>query len=72
MAGTRKVSVVHPFPGYVVDEPYREYSAPWFGYRKGLKGGSWASPASLRRLGFRNFFTPERDDVIAGLRTCAS
>ena len=62
----------YPFPGYVVDEPYREYSAPWFGHRKVLKGGSWASPSSLRRTGFRNFFTPERDDVVAGLRTCAS
>ncbi|MEZ4442009.1 MAG: selenoneine synthase SenA [Polyangiaceae bacterium] len=61
----------YPFPGYVVGEPYREYSAPWFGYRKVLKGGSHATPASLVRLGYRNFFTPERDDVIAGLRTCA-
>lgn len=62
----------YPFPGYVVDEPYREYSAPWFGHRKVLKGGSWASPSSVRRVSFRNFYTPDRDDVAAGLRTCTS
>jgi ergothioneine biosynthesis protein EgtB len=62
----------YPFPGYVVDEPYREYSAPWFGYPKVLKGGSWASPPSLARPGFRNFFRPDRDDVFAGFRTCST
>ena len=60
-----------PFPGYVVDEPYREYSEPWFGKPKVLKGGSWATPPSLANRTFRNFFAPDRNDVFAGFRTCA-
>ena len=57
----------YPFPGYVVDRPYREYSAPWFGYRKVLKGGAFATRARLVHAGYRNFFTPDRRDVFRGL-----
>ena len=59
-----------PFPGFSAD-PYEDYSQPWFGTRKVLRGGSWAASARLARPLFRNFFTPERNDVIAGFRTCA-
>jgi iron(II)-dependent oxidoreductase len=61
----------YPFPGFVVDYPYREYSAPWFGYRKVLKGGAWATRARLAYNTYRNFFPPARNDVFAGFRTCA-
>lgn len=61
----------YPFPGYVVDYPYREYSAPWFGYRKVLKGGAWATRSRLAYNTYRNFFPPARQDVLAGFRTCA-
>jgi iron(II)-dependent oxidoreductase len=61
----------YPFPGYVVDYPYREYSAPWFGYRKVLKGGAWATRSRLAYNTYRNFFPPARADVLAGFRTCA-
>ena len=64
-------SAFYPFPGYLVDEPYREYSAPWFGYRKVLKGGAWATRARLAYNTYRNFFPPARHDVYAGFRTCA-
>jgi iron(II)-dependent oxidoreductase len=64
-------SAFYPFPGYIVDRPYREYSAPWFGYRKVLKGGAWATRGRLARNGFRNFFTPDRNDAVAGFRTCS-
>ena len=64
-------SEFYPFPGYVVDEPYREYSAPWFGYRKVLKGGSWATRSRFAWNTLRNFFQPDRRDVFAGFRTCA-
>ncbi|MBI4510408.1 MAG: ergothioneine biosynthesis protein EgtB [Deltaproteobacteria bacterium] len=60
-----------PFPGYVVDYPYREYSAPWFGYRKVLRGGAWATRARLVNNTYRNFFQPYRNDIFAGFRTCA-
>lgn len=64
-------SPFYPFPGFIVDSPYKEYSAPWFGYRKVLKGGAWASRSRLVHNTFRNFFLPDRRDVFAGFRTCA-
>jgi len=62
----------YPFPGYVVDIPYREYSAPWFGYRKVLKGGAWATRSRLAWITYRNFFQPYRRDIFAGFRTVPS
>jgi iron(II)-dependent oxidoreductase len=64
-------SSFYPFPGYVVDYPYQEYSAPWFGYPKILKGGSWATCSRLAYNTYRNFFPPGRRDIFAGFRTCA-
>jgi iron(II)-dependent oxidoreductase len=64
-------SAFYPYPGYVVDHPYREYSAPWFGYWRVLRGGCWATRARLIRNTYRNFFLPDRRDVFAGFRTCA-
>ena len=59
-----------PYPGFVID-PYKEYSEPWFGTHKVLRGGSFSTPARLMRPTFRNFYTPDRGDVFAGIRTCA-
>jgi iron(II)-dependent oxidoreductase len=59
-----------PFPGFEAD-PYEDYSRPWFDTRKVLRGGSWATSPRIARPGYRNFFTPERNDVITGFRTCA-
>jgi iron(II)-dependent oxidoreductase len=59
-----------PFPGFVLD-PYREYSAPWFGDHKILRGGSWATQSRLIRNTWRNFYQPHRRDIFAGFRTCA-
>ncbi|MFT5285534.1 MAG: iron(II)-dependent oxidoreductase [Planctomycetota bacterium] len=64
-------SPFEPFPGYVVDFPYREYSEPWFGTPKVLKGGSWATSTRLSNRSYRNFFPPTRNDIFAGFRTCA-
>ncbi|HLX78980.1 MAG TPA: selenoneine synthase SenA [Burkholderiales bacterium] len=63
-------SAFDPYPGFVLD-PYKEYSQPWFGTHKVLRGGSFATPARLMRPTFRNFYTPERGDVFCGFRTCA-
>jgi iron(II)-dependent oxidoreductase len=60
----------NPYPGFVCD-PYKEYSAPWFGNHKVLRGGCYATRASLLRNTWRNFYTPDRRDVLAGFRTCA-
>ena len=59
-----------PYPGFVLD-PYKEYSEPWFGSHKVLRGGSFATPRRLIRSTWRNFYTPDRYDVFAGFRTCA-
>lgn len=60
-----------PYPGFVRD-PYKEYSEPWFGTHKVLRGGSFATPARIARPHFRNFYTPDRADIFAGFRTCAA
>jgi len=59
-----------PYPGFVRD-PYVEYSEPWFGTLKVLRGGSFATPARLISNTWRNFYLPERGDIFAGFRTCA-
>ncbi|MBI4565520.1 MAG: ergothioneine biosynthesis protein EgtB [Planctomycetes bacterium] len=59
-----------PYPGFVAD-PYKEYSKPWFGTHKVLRGGCWATRGRLLRNTWRNFYTPDRRDVFAGFRTCA-
>ncbi len=63
-------SAFGPYPGFVCD-PYREYSEPWFGTHKVLRGGSFTTPARLVSNTWRNFYTPDRGDVFAGFRTCA-
>ena len=60
-----------PYPGFVVD-PYEEYSAPWFSSpHKVLRGGAWATRGRLLRTTWRNFYPPDRRDVLAGFRTCS-
>ncbi len=59
-----------PYPGFVRD-PYAEYSEPWFGNHKVLRGGCHATSAGLIRNTWRNFYTPDRRDVFAGFRTCS-
>jgi len=59
-----------PYPGFAAD-PYKEYSEPWFGTHKVLRGGCWATRGRLLRNTWRNFYTPDRRDVWAGFRTCA-
>ena len=59
-----------PYPGFEPG-PYKEYSEPWFGNHKVLRGGCWATSSRIARPAYRNFYTPDRRDVWAGLRTCA-
>lgn len=59
-----------PYPGFVAD-PYRDYSQPWFGTHKVLRGGAWMTRSRLIRNTWRNFYQPDRRDVWAGFRTCA-
>lgn len=59
-----------PYPGFSPG-PYRDYSAPWFGDHKVLRGGCWATRSLLITTTYRNFYRPDRRDVWAGFRTCA-
>ena len=60
-----------PFPGFTID-PYKEYSEPWFGgTHKVLRGGAFATRSRLIRNSYRNFYAPDRRDVLAGFRTCS-
>ena len=59
------------YPGFA-SFPYREYSEVFFGPEyKVLRGGSWASDASVRRATFRNWDYPIRRQIFAGLRCAA-
>lgn len=59
-----------PFEGFT-PHPYQEYSAPWWHTHRVLKGASWATPECLLDSRFRNFFTPNRNDLFCGFRSVA-
>lgn len=63
-------STFAPYPGFEPDL-YEDNSEPWFGSRKVLRGGSFATRGRLMRNTLRNYFPPDRRDVWAGFRTCA-
>lgn len=57
-----------PYPGFT-PHPYRDYSAPWFGTHRVLRGASRFTDALLVSPSYRNFFLPQRTDIPAGFRT---
>jgi iron(II)-dependent oxidoreductase len=59
-----------PYAGFSED-PYKEYSSPWFRTHKTLRGGAWSTRSRMMRPAYRNFYTPDRSDIWAGIRTCA-
>ncbi|MBX3607676.1 MAG: SUMF1/EgtB/PvdO family nonheme iron enzyme [Piscinibacter sp.] len=59
-----------PYPGFA-PHPYRDYSAPWFGSRRVLRGASHLTQPRLHHPRYRNFFPPHRHDIAAGFRSCA-
>ncbi len=58
------------YPGFEA-HPYRDYSAPWFGTRRVLRGACEATSPWLAHPRYRNFFEPHRIDIFAGFRSCA-
>ena len=61
-----------PYPGFVA-HPYRDYSR--FGFeehRYVLRGASRATAPRMAHPRYRNYFTPERNDVQTGFRSCAA
>ena len=63
-------STFRPYPGFFAD-PYRDYSQPWFGTHKVLRGASFATRSRMRSAKYRNYYLPERDDMFCGFRSCA-
>ena len=63
-------STFRPYPGFSAD-PYRDYSQPWFGTHKVLRGASFATRSRIRHAKYRNFYLPQRDDMFCGFRSCA-
>jgi gamma-glutamyl hercynylcysteine S-oxide synthase len=64
-------SAFAPFPGFVA-HPYVDYSQPWFDGRPVLKGASSATHPRMRHPQYRNYFPPERNDIVAGFRSVAA
>jgi gamma-glutamyl hercynylcysteine S-oxide synthase len=58
-----------PYPGFE-PHPYTDYSLPWFGQRQVLRGASVITQPRMHSVHYRNFFTPDRNDIFAGFRTC--
>ena len=61
-------SPFQPYPGFI-PHPYRDYSAPWFGTRRVLRGACPATSPALAHARYRNFFEPHRNDIFAGFRS---
>ena len=59
-----------PYRGFEPDR-YRDYSQPWFDTHRAVRGGSFATHPRMIHPRYRNFYTPERDDLFIGFRTCA-
>lgn len=59
------------YPNFERDA-YWENSEQFFGSRKVLRGGAWATRERFLRSTLRNYFPPDRRDVLAGFRTCAA
>jgi iron(II)-dependent oxidoreductase len=64
-------SAFEAYPGFEPG-PYREYSQPWFGDHRVLRGGSFATRSRLVHNRWRNFYKPDRNDVFAGIRLARS
>ncbi len=60
-----------PHPGFVPG-PYKDYSAPWFGSHRELRGGAFATHERMHDARYRNFFMPDRADIFSGFRTAAT
>ncbi len=58
------------YPGFEAG-PWQDYSQPFFGSHKVLRGASFATRARMKHPKFRNFCLPQRDDLFCGFRSCA-
>ncbi len=59
-----------PYPDFEPG-PWAEYSQPFFGQHKVLRGASVATRQRMAHTRFRRFAAPGRDDLFCGFRSCA-
>lgn len=58
----------YPYDGFKIDPVYREFSYPFFGFKKILRGGSWAVPKILINSRYRNAQLPHTRIQFTGVR----
>ena len=59
---------IYPYNGFNIDPIYKEFSYPYFGFKKILKGGCWAVPEYLINTKYRNAQLPENRIQFTGVR----
>ena len=59
---------IYPYDGFCIDPIYREFSYPYFGFKKNLRGGSWAVPDYLIHPKYRNAQMPDTRIQFTGVR----
>lgn len=59
---------IYPYDGFCIDPIYKEFSYPYFGFKKNLRGGSWAVPDYLIHPKYRNAQLPETRIQFTGVR----
>ena len=58
----------YPYDGFEIDPVYREFSYPFFGFKKILRGGCWAVPDILINSRYRNAQMPDMRMQFTGVR----
>lgn len=59
---------IYPYPGFVIDPLYREFTYPYFGFKYILRGGAWACPRILINRWYRNAQPYDTRKQITGFR----
>lgn len=59
---------IYPYDGFKIDPVYKEFSYPFFGFKKVLRGGSWATPDILINSRYRNAQMPDCRIQFTGFR----
>tara|TARA_B100000424_G_scaffold14638_1_gene10740 strand:+ start:1173 stop:2549 length:1377 start_codon:yes stop_codon:yes gene_type:complete len=59
---------IYPYDGFEIDPIYREFSYPFFGFKKILRGGCWAVPDILINSRYRNAQMPDCRIQFTGVR----
>jgi formylglycine-generating enzyme required for sulfatase activity len=59
---------IYPYPGFVIDPLYREFTYPYFGFKYILRGGAWTCPRILVNRWYRNAQPYDTRKQVTGFR----